>query len=237
MKLLIVGANGLVGQAVLEAALAAPDVETVVTLTRRPLTALPASANSSAAASATPRASVPSRLRSLVLPQYDDDALATLDLAGLDACVHCAGVLPIGLGEAEYRALTVDLSLRLCQAFARANPAGRFVYVSGAGADAASWLMPLRVKGQAEDALMRLHPNSVMLRPGVVAPAVGLRSPHAPRHAAYVVGGPVLRWAARLVPRMLITSQALGRAALSACRSDTPAGVVEGLALNAQALP
>jgi uncharacterized protein YbjT (DUF2867 family) len=225
MKLLIVGANGLVGQAVLDAALAAPDVDAIVTLTRRP----PAATGTPVAAGA------PSR--SLVLPRYDDDALATLDLAGLDACVHCAGVLPVGMGEADYRALTVDLSLRLCRAFARANPAGRFVYVSGAGADAASWLMPLRVKGQAEDALMRQHPNSVMLRPGVVAPAAGLRSPHALRHAAYVIGGPALRLAARLSPRLLITSQALGRAALSACRSDTPAGVLEGLALQGPPAP
>jgi uncharacterized protein YbjT (DUF2867 family) len=204
MKLLIVGASGLVGQGALQAALREPRIERVVALVRRPL--------------AEPH----HKLSVLQVDAFSPGALGALDLRQMDACLYCAGVLPIGMGEAAYAAITVDLTLNVARAYAAANPAGRFVYVSGAGADAGSRIMPLRVKGQAEQALQALPVRCIFVRPGIVRPADGARSPHTLRQAAYRLAQPALGIASRLVPGFFTTTTALGQALVRAACEDMP---------------
>lgn len=219
MKLLIVGVTGLVGQGVLRAALEAPGVDGVTVLSRR---ALP---------NADPSIKV------LVLEEFRSDLLAALPLGGFDACLYCAGVLPIGLGESAYRAITVDMTSHVALAFARANPGARFVYVSGAGANPQSRLMPLRVKGQAEEALKGLQLVSVLMRPAIVRPTQDARSPYPARRTAYKMARPFLAIAARLAPGIFTTTAQLGRAMVRAGRGDTSSGPLENAAINALAAP
>lgn len=217
MKLLIVGATGLVGQGVLRAALRAPGVDGVTVLSRR---ALPM---------ADPRMKV------LVLEEFRPDLLAAVTLGGFDACLYCAGVLPLGLGEAAYRAITVDVTCHVARAFALANPGARFVYVSGSGANPQSRLMPLRVKGQAEEALKALPLVSVLMRPAIVRPTEGAASPYPVRRLVYKLAQPFLAMAARLAPGIFTTTDQLGRAMVRAGEGDTPAAPVENAAINALA--
>ena len=49
---------------------------------------------------------------------------------------------------------------------AQQNPTARLLYISGAQADPASMLMPMRIKGETEAALRALPITTVMLRPG-----------------------------------------------------------------------
>lgn len=216
MNLLLLGASGLVGQGLLNVLLGQADVANVTVLVRRPLVA------------------TSPKLRVLQVPEFTDDALANLDLAGLNACLYCAGALPLLLSEEAYREVTVGLLERVCAAYASANPGGYLVYVSGAGADAASRFMPLRVKGEAEAVPGRFGLASTSLRPGVIRPTQGERSSHDFRRAMYALGSPLLALASRVLPGGFTTTASVGRCMLALTRAGVPyPPVLENRQINA----
>lgn len=201
-RVLLVGATGLVGQGVLGVCLQAPDITGITVLVRRPFEIR------------HPKVQV------LQVPAFTAEALAAVDLRGHDACLYCAGPLPLGMTEAAYREATVGTLARVVEAYGAANPAGFVAYVSGAGADAGSRLMPLRVKGEAEAVLARSGLAYSCLRPGVVRPVAGVRSPHRLRRWLYALGDPALAVASRLLPGVLTTTRAIGGCMLHLVRMD-----------------
>jgi uncharacterized protein YbjT (DUF2867 family) len=203
-RLLLVGATGLVGQGVLEIVRCASQVTQVTALVRRPL------------------ALADSKVRVLQVTDFSAASLAGVDLRGLDACLYCAGPLPLGMSVAAYREATVGVLARVARAYAAANPAGYLVYVSGLGADPHSRLMPARVKGEAEQALRQIGIAHTSLRPGVVRPVLGERSPHAWRRWAYGLGMPMLALAAAVLPSVFTTTQAIGGCMLRLCLAGGP---------------
>ncbi len=203
-KLLIAGANGLVGQGVLKVALHDPSVDQITLLVRKPMPV------------------EDPRVRVCVVSDFSSIEQSGADLSGLDACLYCAGVLPVGMGEQAYRKVTVDVTLAVARAYARANPTGRFLYVSGAGADARSWMMPLKVKGEAEEALKRLGIACCNLRPGIIRPVQDEVSPHGARQIAYRLSAPVLGLFGKLVPSVFTSTRALGKAMLALSRRAAP---------------
>lgn len=207
-QVLLVGATGLVGQGVLEVCLRAPDVSRVTVLVRRPVDARH------------------HKLQVLQVPAFMQAALAALDLRGLDACLYCAGPLPVGMSEAAYREATVATLARVVDAYGAANPGGFVAYVSGLGADAGSRIMPLRVKGEAEAVLARSGLAYASLRPGVVRPVLGETSPHRWRRGLYALGDPALAFAARLLPGVFTTTRAIGECMLRLVRMDGARQVV-----------
>lgn len=201
-RVLLVGATGLVGQGVLEVFQQASDIAGITVLVRRPYQAR------------HPKARV------LQVPAFTAEALAALDLRDHDACLYCAGPLPLGMTEAAYREATVATLARVVEAYGAANPAGFVAYVSGAGADAGSRLMPLRVKGEAEGVLARSGLAYSCLRPGVVRPVLGEASPHRLRRVLYALGDPALAVAARLLPSVMTTTRAIGACMLQLVRME-----------------
>lgn len=203
MRVMLLGASGLVGQGVLQALREAGDVQAIVLVGRHRLDAEDA------------------RIEQHVLPDLMQLHAGHPALQGVDACIDCIGVLP-GVSEATFREVTVDLNLHVARAFAQASPHGVFAYVSGAGSDPDSALMPLRVKGIAEREIGALPIAVRFLRPGIVQPVDGVHSPHAARNAAYAVGGPLMGLARRLAPSAFTTTRAIGRTMLAAVRDRTP---------------
>lgn len=214
MRILLTGATGLVGQGVLRECLRAADVTHVAALGRHPT------------GQSDPK------LEDIVVPDFADLHAVEDRLHPFDACLYCAGTLPLGMTEADFRHVTVDLTLNVARTLARLNPAMTFIYVSGAASNPDSHLMPLRVKGEAERALAELPIRMVMLRPGAIQPVEGVRSPHSGLALMYAVTSPLMGLGMRVLPQAMTTTARIGRAMLALLRQDEPPAVVENAEIN-----
>ena len=157
-RVILTGATGMVGEGVLLTCLAAPDVEAVLSISRR------------ASGHAHPR------LRELLVPDFFDLSAIESQLTGYTACFFCAGVSAVGMSEADYTRATHDLTLHFAQTLARHSPALTLVYVSGSGTDSRqqSRQMWARVKGRTENDLLALpFRGSYMFRPALMQPLAG----------------------------------------------------------------
>lgn len=216
MKVLVTGASGLVGQGVVRACEASPEVERMVALVRKPGDGGPGT-------------------EEIVLPDFMQAATVAHSLSGFDACFYCAGAPPVGTPEAEYRHVTLGVTLAVARAWAQANPSGCFLYVSGAYADPSSRVMPLRIKGETEHALQALPMRTVMLRPGGVRPVENTGTRHAALKPLYVLGGPLMKLAEHMAPSMVVSNEAIGRAMIALAAQAQPPAVVECAEINALA--
>ena len=141
MRVVLIGATGMVGQGVLRACLRARDVTELIVIGRRALHGYE-----------DPRINV------AITPDLERFEAVDEIFANVDACFFCVGVSSFGMSEATYRAVTHDLTLHVAQQLLRMSPAMAMVYVSGAGADSSEQgnTMWARVRGQTENALQRL---------------------------------------------------------------------------------
>lgn len=209
----------MIGQGVLQECLLAPSVAQVLSLGRRPSGARHP------------------KLRDLVVPDLEL-APYSAELTGFDACFYCLGVSSAGMAEAEYRRVTRDLTLRVAEFLSQRNPAMTFIYVSGAGTDASERgrVMWARVKGETENALLRLpFRQAFMFRPGLIEPLRGIRSRSRTYRIAYAVLKPLFPILHRLFPRDITTTERMGRAMLAAARQGAPRQVLESRDINALA--
>ncbi len=206
MKVILFGSTGMVGKSVLRQCLLDPDVESVLSIGRRPS-----------------GVSHP-KLRDLVRADMFDFNVSAGELNGYDACFFCLGVSSVRMSEAEYTHLTYDLTMGWARALARVNPAMRFLYVSGMGTGGkAMWA---RVKG-------RTDPAAIMIRLGALRPMHGERSKAPGGDVLLTVLSPlwpVLQW---LWPSGVITTEELGRAMILAVRNGGSKRVLESADLVA----
>jgi uncharacterized protein YbjT (DUF2867 family) len=220
MKVLLFGATGMIGQGVLRECLLDAEVEQVLAVGR--------------AASGAAHAKV----RDLVVPDLFDLDPHAAALAGYDACFFCLGVSAAGMGEADYRRVTKDLTLSVARLLARLSPGMTFVYVSGEGTDSSEKgrSMWARVKGETENALLALpFRAAVMFRPGFIQPLHGIRSRTPLYRAVYAVLAPAFPVLNALFPGHVTTTERVGRAMLRVTRDGAPARILDGRAINALA--
>ncbi|WP_236494436.1 oxidoreductase [Stenotrophomonas maltophilia] len=213
LRVLLTGAAGLVGQGVALACQRSPRVANLTALVRHP-------------------GSLTGSGSELIVPDFLRIQDRVEDLAGFDACFYCAGAPPVGTAEAEYRRVTLDTTLAVARAWATANPQGCFLYVSGAGADARSRVMPLRVKGETERALQELPVRTVMLRPGGVRPVEGTGTRHGLLKPLYWGGAPLMKLAGAIAPSLVTSNLALGQAMIALAGREHPPATVECADIN-----
>ena len=149
MKILHVGATGLVGRLVLARLLESPQVARVVAPTRRSL------------GITHPR---------LHNPVVDFDALPEdADWWAVDAVICTLGTTIADAGsQAAFRRVDHDYPLQVAR-LARRHGARGYALNSAMGASARSSIFYNRVKGELEDALAALdYPSLVLVRPGLI---------------------------------------------------------------------
>jgi len=210
MKVLLFGATGMIGQGVLRECLAASDVTAITAVLR------------------APTGQQDPRLRELIHRDFFDLAPIAHELADHDACFFCLGVSAASLSERDYRRITHDLTLAAANTLVAANPAMTFIYVSGSGADSSEKgrVMWARIKGETENAILRLPFRAAYIfRPGFIQPRHGIVSRTRMYNVLYAFMAPLYPLWNRLFPRHVTNTEEVGQAMLTvARRRDAPRG-------------
>jgi uncharacterized protein YbjT (DUF2867 family) len=212
MKAIIFGATGMVGQGVLRECLLDPEVESVLTIGR------------------SPTGKQDAKLREIVHKDLSDYSSIEQDLAGYDACFWCLGVTSAGLSEQEYRRMTYDLTVAAAQTLARLNPNMTFIFMSGAGADSTerSRTMWARVKGKAENAVLRMpFKAAYVFRPAFIQPLHGIQSRTKLYRVLLRVFAPLYPLWKALLPNYVTTTEQLARAMIKVAQQGAPKHVLE----------
>jgi uncharacterized protein YbjT (DUF2867 family) len=206
----------MVGQGVLRECLLDPGVEKVLSIGR----------------SATGQQHA--KLREIVHKDVADLAPIEDDLRGYDACFFTLGVSSAGMKEADYRRITYDLTLGAARTLAALDPEMTFIYVSGAGTNSQGRSMWARVKGETENALLRLpFKAAYMFRPGFIQPLHGIKSKTALYRIPYAILGPFNSLFLKFFPKYATSTEVLGRAMIKAARHGAPQKVLESQDINA----
>lgn len=212
MNVLIFGATGMVGQGVLRECLQASDVQLVKTVGR------------------TPTGQQHPKLRELVHAEMWDYAGVEDELADFDACFFCIGVTSSGMGEKKYTHLTYDMTLAVAETLAGLNPNMVFIYVSGMGADSSgkSTIMWERVRGNTENALLKLPFRGVYIfRPGMIQPMDGIKSKTTAYRIFYSLTKPLLPLLRAALPKHVLSTRQMGQAMLAVVRGGARKRVLE----------
>ncbi|MFB7718731.1 NAD-dependent epimerase/dehydratase family protein [Nocardia sp. NPDC056100] len=219
MKVMLFGATGMIGQGVLAECLRDDRVRQVLAVGRSSL------------GIENPK------LRELIQSDPSDLSAIAGELAEFDACFFCLGVSSVGMKEQDYRRITYDLTLRVANTLAAANPKMTFIYVSGQGTDSTEQGRSMwgRVKGKTENDLLALPFQGYMFRPGFVQPMDGVVSKTPLYRAAYAVTGPLIPLFKRLAPNAVNDNREIGRAMISVAESGADTRVLKPREINARA--
>jgi uncharacterized protein YbjT (DUF2867 family) len=202
MKVLIFGASGTAGGAVLQACLKAAVVEEVRAIVRRPL------------------GTVDAKLREFVHKDYLAYETVAAAFRSLDACLFCLGVSVTQVSKEEFVRISHDYAIAAARSWRAENPGAAFHYISGAGTSAGGRTFWSKVKGQTENELMELV-EADCWRPAFID-----AHPSASLPKAYAMLRPVLRI---LEPfrSLYVAGEDLGRAMLEATRENLRRRVIE----------
>jgi uncharacterized protein YbjT (DUF2867 family) len=217
MKILILGASGLVGRGVLRECLLDSDVTEVKLIGRSAI---------------DPSFHLPStKLFELVMPDMFDYTAVESRLVGFDACFICLGIAAKDMdNEIQYERITYTLTMAAAEVVARLNPNITITYVSGAGTDGSgtSKSLWIRVKGKTEQALLALPiKRAVMLRPLAVQAMNGETAKNGLYRVAFLLASPVISIARKLLPKYIVTTEQMGRAMLTVAKNGSPKPVLE----------
>jgi uncharacterized protein YbjT (DUF2867 family) len=216
MKAILFGASGMVGQGVLRECLLDPGVDAVLSLGRRPLGQKNA------------------KLREIVHADIADLSSIADQVTGYDACFFCLGVTSVGMTEADYRRITYGYAVGAGETLARLNPSMTFVFISGAGSDSSGRAMWARVKGETENALLKMpFKSAYMFRPGFIQPLHGIQSKTALYRNLYIALAPFVGLLMKIAPKYVTTTEILGRAMIKAARQGAPKRILESQDINA----
>ena len=163
IRLVIVGASGMVGGYALRYALENRSVGNVTSIGRRKL------------------GISDSKLREVLHSDFADCTALTEALSGQDAAVFCLGAYTGAVPDAELRKITVDYAVEFARVLHISSPDAAFSFLSGTGADQTgrSRVPFARYKGQAEKALLAMgFPHVYLFRPAYIYPVEPRQEPN-----------------------------------------------------------
>ena len=163
LRVILTGASGMVGEAVLNECLQDNRVESVITLNRKSL------------------GITHPKLKEVVLQNLYDLSSVEKYLVGYTTCFYCLGTTSAGKTEDEYFRVTNVLTMIVATTLCKLNPSMVFCYISAAGADNSGHdkVMWARVKGKTENELKKLPFNHFYaFRPFLLTPNGGSAKTH-----------------------------------------------------------
>jgi uncharacterized protein YbjT (DUF2867 family) len=208
MKVIVTGTTGMVGEGVLLTCLKNPGVTTVLSVSRR------------SSGIKHPK------LQECLVSDFSKLDAVEEQLRGYDACFYCAGISSVGMSEEDYTRITYDTAVHFATVVQRLNPGMVLTHISGAHTDGTeqSKVMWARVKGRAENAMMRLPFRGVYnFRPGFMSPVRGQQHIKTLFRVMLVLT-PVFRL---LFPSQMLTLDEVGRAMINAVAKGYDKQVLE----------
>lgn len=218
MKIVMFGATGMVGYAVLQECLANPEVSSVLSVSRKS------------------NGVTHPKYRELLHADLFDLTPVADQLRGFDACFYTIGVTSAGMNEADYTRTTYDLTKAIVDVLLPLNPGLSIVFVSGAHTDSTEQgsVMWARVKGRAENLLLGMpFTSATMVRLAALVPAKGGSSSTPLYRAFYAAAGVLLPPLHKLFPRYVTTPTILGRAFIRAAQGKADKRILESPDIHA----
>ncbi len=163
MRLVIVGATGMVGGYALRYALEKPAVGRVTVIGRR-----------------TVDISHP-KLTEVLHRDFGDCSALAEALSGQDAAVFCLGTYTGSVSDVELRTITASYAIEFARVLRTSSPTAAFSFLSGSGADPTgrSRMAFARYKGEAEKALLASgFPCVYIFRPAYIYPVQPRKEPN-----------------------------------------------------------
>ena len=163
MRLVIVGATGMVGGYALGYALEQPAVGRVTAIGRRTLDI-----------------SHP-KLTEVLHRDFGDCSSLAEALSGQDAAVFCLGTYTGSVSDVELRTITAGYTIEFARVLHTSSPTAAFSFLSGSGADPTgrSRMAFARYKGEAEkDLLAAGFPSVYIFRPAYIYPVQARQEPN-----------------------------------------------------------
>src|SRR5258708_35041215 len=136
MIILLFGASGTAGGAVLQACLNTPVVAELRVIVRKPL------------------GRTESKLREFVRADYLDYTAVAEAFRAVDACLFCLGTSVTQVTKEEYVKISHDYPVAAAKMLKRESPGAAFHYIIGAGSNAKSRTCLSKVEGRTETGLM-----------------------------------------------------------------------------------
>ena len=217
MKVIILGATGMVGKGVLLECLNNAKVTTVLVVNRKPV------------------GISHDKLKEIIHKDFFNLEAIKNCLAGYDACYFCLGISAFRQSEANYKRITYDLTLHFAETLLVQNQNMTFIYVSGKGTDSTEKgkTMWARVKGKTENAILALgFKDAYTLRPAYIKP-----DKNAPSSTPlYRILLSALGWLHPLIkvmfPSFTTTTFQIGRAMLYITENPTDKKQIESKDIN-----
>jgi len=203
MKILLFGATGSAGAAVLDACLNASIVDEVRAITRRPLM------------------HTSPKLRTYVHKDFLDYATVEEAFRSIDACLFCLGISATQVSQEEYRTITYSYTLAAANMIKAKSPGAAFHYISGQGTKSGSRMFWARVKAQTEHDLIELV-DADCWRPAFID---AKPSPSLPKIYGYIQ--PLGRLLLKPFPNLYIQGHDIGRAMLQATVEKLRSQIIE----------
>lgn len=215
MNVLITGASGMLGKAVLIECISNPSIEKIYLLSRRTIN------------------EKSNKVQEIIISDFQSISNSNFEGVAIDACFHCMGISSVGQSEEAFSKVTFEATKSLVDVLYELNPKIVFNYVSGIGTDSSEKgkVMWARVKGKTENYILNKgFSKAFMFRPGIILPEKGVRS----RTKLYQLFYDLMRpfFPLLCLNKNVTTSSRVGQAMINSVERDFKSALLENKEIN-----